>query len=150
MFDKANEALEPIYAISRKIDNKLNEQPSEVRIILSVISLVVNVLVPVVYLIAHKPRMAVWMTGFIILQFFMWGAWFFGPGLIGVIANGAVGVLSIIWIAFWIHALILFITKIIPEWNNLREQEAVEEENQIRNSGGVRIGYDDEEEKDLK
>lgn len=144
MLETINEKLEPIYDIARRIDEKLSEQSSEVRIITSIISLIVNVLVPVVYLIAHKPKMAVWMTGFIILQFLTWGAWFFGPGIIGAIANVLVGILSIIWIAFWIHALVLFITKIIPEWKNLREQEEQDEQERIKKDGGVRIGYDDE------
>lgn len=144
MLKTLDQKLEPVYQVFRQVDQKLREQPSEVRLITAIISLIVNLLVPVVYLIAHKPKMATWMSGFIVLQFFMWGAWFFGSGIIGVLANAAVGILSIIWLAFWFHAIYLFITKIIPEWKQQREQEARDEEER-RKFTGVRIGYDDEQ-----
>lgn len=137
-----NKVLEPMYEIFRKLEQKLSKQPSEVRLITSIISLIVNVLVPVVYLIAHKPKMATWMTSFIVLQFLVWGGWFFIPGIIGSLAGISVKGLSIIWIAFWLHAVYLFFTKIIPEWKEQKaSEEAIEEEN--KKFKGVRLGYKD-------
>lgn len=144
MMKRINETLEPAYEVFRKFEQKLSEQPSEVRLIASIISLIVNVLVPVVYLIAHKPKMAVWMTSFIALQFIIWGGWFFIPGVIGTLSGILVKILSIIWIAFWLHAIYLFFTKIIPEWKTQKAaEEALEEEN--KKFKGVRLGYKDEE-----
>jgi len=138
MLETINQKLEPIYVIYRNLDETLSKQPSEVRLIAAIASLIINILVPVVYLIAHKPKMATWMTGLIILQFFTWGIWILGPTPIAIIASLLVKLFSIIWIAFWIHALYLFVTKIIPEWKNMRNQENLKEQ-QDKEFKGVRI-----------
>lgn len=143
MLEAINKKLEPIYKSFRSIDETLSKQPSEVRLITSVVSLIINILVPVVYLIAHKPKMATWLTGLIILQFFTWGVWILGPAPIAIIASLLIKIFSIAWLAFWLHALYLFITVIVPEWKSARDDEAKAEEERTR-FNGVRIKKDDD------